>query len=112
MTDKEEAAAWKRECEMYANAWSREIGEARTLTHGWNKHHRIDALVVVTRDVVAEIQRLRKEVAELRTKVNREYRASIGEVWHWQGDGHDDLDSLVCPILIEPDQMLRELLRR
>ncbi len=27
--------------------------------------------------------------------VNNEYRASIGEVWHWQNDADDELDSLV-----------------
>ena len=33
-----------------------------------------------------------------------------GECWHWQGDGHDFPESLVCPVVIDPE-LLRGLLR-
>lgn len=49
------------------------------------------------------------ENADLKSKLNNEYRASIGEVWHWQGDGEDHLESLTCPVLISADDM-RELI--
>lgn len=51
----------------------------------------------------------KREVERLRDKLNNEYRAAIGEVWHWGGDGEDHLESLICPILIMPHQ-LQELL--
>lgn len=37
-------------------------------------------------------------------------RTESGECWHWQGDGYDFPDSLVCPVVIDPD-VLRDLLR-
>ena len=40
---KKDVSAWKQECEMYANAWQRELGGV------YNKTHFIDALVVTTR---------------------------------------------------------------
>lgn len=40
---KKDVEAWKQECEMYANAWQRELGGV------YNKTHFIDALVVTTR---------------------------------------------------------------
>jgi hypothetical protein len=54
-------------------------------------------------DAAAEIDRLqttRKLIAQ----------TEIGERWHWQGDGHDFPDSLVCPVIIDPGA-LRDLLR-
>ncbi len=35
-------------------------------------------------------------------------RERDGEAWYWQGDGEDHLESLICPILIEA-QDLRDL---
>lgn len=32
-------------------------------------------------------------------------RVAVGEVWHWMGDGTDDLPSLTCPVLIQPEQL-------
>lgn len=33
-----------------------------------------------------------------------------GEVWFWQGDGYDYPDTLVCPVVVQPD-VLRALIR-
>ncbi len=87
---------------MYANAWRRELAASGLLSAHWHKTHQIDALVLVTRDLVAERDRYRALAKRLGGQVNQEYRASIGEVWHWLGDGTDDLDTLCCPVLIEP----------
>ena len=49
-----------------------------------------------------------EDAMRLKNEANAAYRASIGEVWYWQGNG-DDLESLTCPVLIEADD-LRALL--
>lgn len=63
------AEAWKRECEMFANAWSRELGLRRAKTH------LIDELVVGTielRTKAARVDALEAEVAEMRRKAQLE----------------------------------------
>ena len=30
----------------------------------------------------------------------------FGDVWHWMGDGSDNLASLTCPVLIQPEALL------
>jgi len=52
--------------------------------------HLIDALVLTTQRMMTELDRLRLQV---------------GEVWHWIGDGTDDLTTLTCPVLIQPDKL-------
>jgi len=47
---------------------------------------------------VAEIERLREELQIHRDKAQDNY-------WAWQGDGEDHLESLVCPVLIQPSQL-------
>lgn len=29
----------------------------------------------------------------------------LGDHWHWQGDGTDDIQSLSCPVSIQPDKL-------
>lgn len=38
-------------------------------------------------------------------------RTERGEVWHWQGDGHDYPDSIGCPVVIDEND-LRELIHK
>ena len=35
------------------------------------------------------------------------HRERNGEVWYWQGDGEDHLESLTCPVLIEAEDLRR-----
>lgn len=58
-----------------------------------------------------ELATLRAEVSRLRSEANRKdcrvvsHRISGGEAWLWQGDGHDHLESLTCPVVIQPEQL-------
>ncbi len=64
-----DAASWKREFEMYARAWERELGPI-----GYRKRHRIDALVEATRRqkeewfALRERERIRKLNAALASR--------------------------------------------
>jgi hypothetical protein len=58
--------------------------------------HQRDLVQPIYTQALDEIKRLEKENQAA-------YRASIGEVWYWQGDGDDKLESLICPILIEAE---------
>jgi hypothetical protein len=59
-----------------------------------------------------EITRLRAEVSRLQSEVARKdcrvisKRIDGGEAWIWQGDGEDHLESLTCPVVIRPEQLL------
>lgn len=48
---------WKRECQMYINAWGRELGEV------YQKTHTIDALVITTRALKKKLKAF-EEVAK------------------------------------------------
>lgn len=53
----------------------------------------------------AEITRLQRELIDQR-RVTATLRCERnGEVWIWQGDGEDHLESLTCPVLIRPEQL-------
>lgn len=52
--------------------------------------------------LAAEIERLRWELQTHRDKAR-------GDYWAWQGDGEDHLESLVCPVLIQPQQLIQIL---
>lgn len=30
---------------------------------------------------------------------------AVGNVWYWQGDGEDHLESLTCPVVISPEDL-------
>lgn len=97
------------EADLYARAWERELRQAgRGILR---KTHLIDALVLTTQALVRELTHARHALEVDNAKRALEYRATIGEVWHWHGDGTDDIDTLTCPILIQPDQLLHLLLR-
>ena len=55
----------------------------------------------------SENKRLRGELADRHYQIQRalESGESSREVWYWQGDGDDHLESLTCPILITPDKL-------
>lgn len=54
----------------------------------------IDAIAEHIEYAAAEMERLRA-ASRLIASTER------GDVWHWQGDGHDFPDSLVCPVVID-----------
>lgn len=48
--------------------------------------------------LIAERDALKKKLALL-------YSERKGEVWCWQGDGEDHLESLTCPVLISAEAL-------
>lgn len=52
-----------------------------------------------------------EKVKLLENEIEALHRERIGEVWYWQGDNEDHLESLTCPVLIEAEE-LRTLLKR
>jgi hypothetical protein len=48
--------------------------------------------------VSLELFRLRHELTTARDMAN-------GDCWYWQGDGEDHLESLVCPVVIRPEEL-------
>jgi regulator of replication initiation timing len=57
------------------------------------------------------LEDVKKEAAKLVAENEALRRERNGEVWYWQGDEEDHLESLTCPVLIEAND-LRELLER
>lgn len=73
----------------------------------------IDALVFEQAEASVTLDRLRTAYdttkAELVALQHARVEYGGEELWWWQADGTDDLDSLACPIVIQPEQM-KELL--
>lgn len=65
--------------------------------------HKFDTLV-------HHCKRLDGEIAQARAHVNEITLYQQNAVWFWQHDGEDLLESLSCPIIIQPHH-LRELLK-
>lgn len=65
--------------------------------------HKFDTLV-------QHCRRLDAEIAQARAHVNEITLYQQNAVWFWQHDGQDFLESLSCPIIIQPHH-LRELLK-
>lgn len=59
--------------------------------------------------LVEHCKRLERDLAEARAHVNEITLYQQNAVWFWQHDGEDYLQSLSCPIIIQPHH-LRELL--
>lgn len=57
----------------------------------------------------AELASLKAENADQAEELRTLRRIPKGEVWYWQGDGHDMPESLACPVIMEP-QILRDLM--
>ena len=45
------------------------------------------------------------EISQLKGELNARYLKDKEEVWYWLGDSNDHLESLCCPILIQPEDM-------
>lgn len=48
----------------------------------------------------------RREIERLRTAITMHQDKARGDYWVWQGDGEDHLESLVCPVLIRPEDLI------
>lgn len=51
---------------------------------------------------INKIERHRDELAEKVDRLTAHLEAEKGNYWSWQGDGEDHLESLVCPVVIQP----------
>lgn len=49
-----------------------------------------------------------RQIAELRAELRDARQFKKGEVWLWQGDGNDHLESITCPVVITAND-LREI---
>lgn len=99
-------------------------GERETYRKAWNRSD--EQIVTLTADnarLVAEKDELKTQAINMAAEIRAAQRAEDfakhdrtilrrerdGEVWVWQNNEDDHLESLACPILIEPEE-LRELL--
>lgn len=64
--------------------------------------HKFDCLV-------AHCKKQDEEIARMRARNNHFQLYEDKAVWFWQHDGEDYLESLSCPIVIQPNH-LRELI--
>ena len=65
-------------------------------------------IITITLDKYVEI--LRNERDSLYDKIidlKAHLEAEGGNYWGWQGDGEDHLESLVCPVVIRPQELLK-----
>ena len=103
-----EAAVLCMECADYLPpAWTKELralldapADTRAATV---PKHKFDTLV-------QHCKRLDGEIAQAHAHVNEITLYQQNAVWFWQHDGEDFLESLSCPIIIQPHH-LRELLK-
>jgi len=56
-------------------------------------------------ELEAALAEVKKKAAELANENLALHRERQGEVWYYQGDGEDKLESLTCPVLIEAEDL-------
>lgn len=77
----------------------------------WFLYHRIRELEAALRLLESENWKLQRTVqacvkGEAIARAEAAKRRALGaDPWHWMGDGEDHLESLVCPILILPEDL-------
>ena len=74
--------------------WQREY-EAFKLTY----YRRADQILALVKEALPELAR--EAGYKSPEEIDVRYRESVGETWHWQGDGTDHLESITCPIVVE-----------
>jgi len=67
-----------------------------TIARSWQQRAEKAEAELTARDRELENERGRRRMAEQRVS---------GEVWYWQGDGEDHLESLTCPVIISAEAM-------
>jgi hypothetical protein len=65
----------------------------------------LDGETDVSSDMGHQAAQLRRERDRYKSERDRLLRERSGEVWLWQGDGDDDVDSLACPVLMTAEQV-------
>ena len=69
------------------------------------------ACLELINEIEASHQKIEDELRGIIWEKNERVNSILrGEYWMWQGDDEDHLESLVCPIVIRPDQ-LKDLIR-
>lgn len=64
----------------------------------------VDAAIECLGRLIKENAGMAQQIENLEHDTAR-LRRLKDDPWHWQGDGHDDLDTLSCPVLIEPEKL-------
>ncbi len=73
----------------------------------WEKETRMEVGVAVAAALEASDEEYRRETNRMRVDLGL-YRDKVnGDYWVWQGDGSDNLETLVCPVLIRADDLLK-----
>lgn len=62
-------------------------------------------------DLKRELDATRVKLQKVELEMATRRRLAKDEIWFWQGDGEDHLESLTCPIIITPEA-LREILQK
>jgi len=83
----------QEECE----ALTRRIGNA------------IESLIASEREMAEQLAQMNARCASLDAELQMHRRKTENEYWCWRDDEQDDVESLTCPILIEPGQMWKIL---
>jgi len=65
----------------------------------------------IFQELEAALGEVKKQAGALQNEVVALRRERQGEVWYYQGDGEDKLESLTCPVLIEAAD-LRAIVQR
>lgn len=65
----------------------------------------------IFQELEAALAEVKKQAVALQNEVVALRRERQGEVWYYQGDGEDKLESLTCPVLIEAED-LRAIVQR
>lgn len=56
-------------------------------------------------DLGQDVVAMREEIKTLKAELKLHRLKASGSYWAWQGDGDDHLESLVCPVIIWPDDL-------
>lgn len=98
------AIDWVRERKTERAALLERIRSAEVDRDYWKKAHEklLDQFCNAVRAEQTVARASNKELCDLRAKLR-------GEVWHWEAEGENNLESITCPILIRA-QALRDLL--
>ncbi|MEO1616496.1 MAG: hypothetical protein AAFV88_11640 [Planctomycetota bacterium] len=98
--------------QKYRDAYVRleqELMEARGKLHALQIYGRMTR-VEVTDVSEEEVERLKESLRECRGELEVVRRHSAGEFWYHQGDGHDEPESLTCPVLMSAEDYLAQQL--
>ncbi len=70
----------------------------------------VDKVASLPIELSEPCQSCRKRMQE--ELIGLDNRLLLGEFWYWMGDDNDHLESLTCPIIIQPEELKRLIERR